>query len=436
MRSVLERNLLPGEDRPDGIIECRPGSLRTREGCRFAIHYDVRVLDRSTGGMTTHMVSGVSYPAGKTREVWEALRTEQPSASVDPFLPYAYIPGLDMLVQVFPHDHQLPSLAKLIGEPPGAIESALIADFGPGDWRVDSESTELVRYRVGLRATVRLVRRATNPTSGELVERVYYAKVYRDGPTANRAFTMLRHVASAAENGDVRFSVPSPIAYVEALDTVIQTHVPGVPLLRLLRRDRSALRAVRAAGRAVANLHSLDLDPAIAEARQAPRSLQHRLDRLDRACGLIGELRPDLVPELTAIVGAIKARLAHHSVAPAHGDLKPDHVLLNGDKVALIDFDDLRVSDPMLDVANMEAHLARLQPELPPDTEDAQSFARAFVASYFEHAHQATPGRLAAFRAMARIGEYARLKRARAHPTLSGIEDVVRSSSKALEIEG
>lgn len=436
MRNVLERHLLSADDRRVQILKCRPGPLRTRGDSHCTVQYDLDVHDATTDSSIVQMVSGVTYPAGRTRAVWEALRREMPQSSSTSLRPYAYVPDLDMLIQVFPHDHQLPALASLMAGAPPALESSLIDDLGSRALRVESWRSEPVRYRLGQSATVRLIRRARRVSSGELVETAYYAKVYREADRARDAFDILRNLNSRADAETVHFSAPAPIAYAEDLRTVIQAGAPGVPLAHLLRHDRAKLRAIQAAARAVADLHGLALETPRPRGRDTPRLLQRRLSRLEWGGELISTERPDLAPDMASIVSAVKDGISRAPVAPVHGDLKPNHILVDGDAISLIDFDDMQASDPMLDVANMETYLARLQPGLPLGADRDESMARVFVESYFAHAPDATLARLTVYRVMANIGEVVRWRRSSDPRWPHRIGEVVREASAALAQDG
>ena len=410
MRSVLERHLLPDADRRFQILECRSGALRRLEGCRFAVQYTLRLHEPATGNSMEQMVSGLSYRAGRTRAAWDSLRTDMPRTIGAALPPYAYVPDLDMLVQVFPHDYQLPGLASIMAGRPAEREVSLAADLGAAGVRIESWHPELVRYRVGMRATVRLTVGAQLSLPDRQSEHAYYTKVYRDADEARQAFELLQNLKTRADAESVRFAVPAPIALSTSLGSVIQSHVPGIPLPRLLRRGRVAMQAIRATARAVADLHGLALDVPFHNDRHAPRSLQIHLNRLARSGTFISTELPDLASEVVQIITAVKAGITQLPIAPIHGDLKPDHVFVAGDRISIIDFDDMHVSDPMLDVANMELGLARLQRDVPLGGDSEGTLGHAFVESYLAYAPEALRVRLPLYRAMVRVGEAARLK--------------------------
>ena len=81
----------------------------------------------------------------------------------------AYVPDLDLLLQVFPFDHELPALEPLMAGTLAGLRAPILARFGPGEWRLDEWHSESVRYRVDLRASVKLTVRATESRSGSRV---------------------------------------------------------------------------------------------------------------------------------------------------------------------------------------------------------------------------------------------------------------------------
>jgi hypothetical protein len=441
MRNVLRQHLLPLNNQSVQILECHPQPVNSWEGFRYAVQYNLKLLETATGSTTMRLITGVSYPAKRTRAVWETLREAETQPYDTVFPPYTYVPGLDLLVQVFPFDHQLPALATLLSGAPCEPLSRIVHDLRHEGWRVESWSNESIRYRVGVRATVRLTARVRHDDTNRTLDRAFYAKVYRKPDTARYAYEILSHLNERARARSARFSVPEPMAMGSESRTLIQSHAPGIPLLQLLRRGRDVVPAIESAARAVADLHSLDLSLPHLDGLGPPRSLQNRLARLRRAGELVGAERPDLAPELANIVDTIIAGLADDvPLAPTHGDLKPDHILVAGDAVSIIDFDDLRISDPVLDVANLHTHLARLQSDGAVNVADESTaeltIAQKFVAEYFAHAPQSLRSRLVFYQAMTGMMDAARSLRRGNQRRRNRIDEFVREAHATLNHEG
>jgi aminoglycoside phosphotransferase (APT) family kinase protein len=71
--------------------------------------------------------------------------------------------------------------------------------------------------------------------------------------------------------------------------------------------------------------------------------------------------------------------------APTHGDLKLEHILLDGDRLTLLDLDGVAGADPILDVARVSAELVAMSLRSPFPPDRARAIARTFVGEYFAH---------------------------------------------------
>ena len=85
---------------------------------------------------------------------------------------------------------------------------------------------------------------------------------------------------------------------------------------------------------------------------------------------------------------------------PVHGDLKPIHLLLEEERVVLLDLDKFAAGDPMLDVANMLVLLRR-------ERDAGAALARVFEEEYFAHVPAPWQQRLAPHYAWALLADAA-----------------------------
>ena len=393
MREVFEKRLRPLDGEDYRVVGCRIFQTRHQQD-RLLVQYVLRFARPGTEREHTQEVTGIVYTEGRTREVWEELRRTRPAGgdlagACPAFAPYSYIPDLDMLVQVFPHDHQLPALPIFMKGLPPELEPLLLARFGPGDWRVEGWNAESVRYLAEMRATLRLTVRARDARTGRTGKRRFYAKIYGDGKTGKQTHGVLRTLwEEAATGGGANFTVAEPIAYLGGLRTLVQEEVTGTSLLQELPRKDDVRPVMRRVGRALAILH---LGPMVTTRR---RPLSREAAIIEKTGELLPLACPHLSAEIEEIVATIIAGLEEVPPAPAHCDFLPAHIVLDGDRLVLLDLDDFAGADPMLDVARLLVPLATAPLRIALARDRARVAAQAFLEEYFAHAPEAWRARL------------------------------------------
>jgi aminoglycoside phosphotransferase (APT) family kinase protein len=242
-------------------------------------------------------------------------------------------------------DTELPALAKWIGQ---------------GD---------LLNYRVGRRATVRVPGREGQPDAYVKIRPPSKVKVHR----RYRAVHELLMGTRGAPH------VPPLLDYRPEEGVIVLAEVPGRSLREvILEEGGRADAAIEAAAQGVAQLHCI------------PGS------RLDAP-----PLRPPMHPSDYAGLAARHApeaaaayRLAAQAVSEAvrrsetnddrvvHGDLHDGNVLLDGDRPALLDLDLVHRGDPAEDVGNMMAHLLLRTLQRGGSTEEGRRTGERFLAAY------------------------------------------------------
>jgi hypothetical protein len=401
MRAILERHLRVPGGPPFQVVRCRPTFTRGR-GSRSLFQYDI-TLRQPDGRERTELVSGVAYGGERTRRTWEALNlADAELLSESSIRRAAYVPDLDLLLQVFPFDHSLPALEQLMKGPLDALAEPIMARFGTGEWRLKEWQSESVRYRVDLRASVKLTVRATDSLSGRQSERHFFAKVYAGADQAERAWTVQRDLALALAGAGEPFALAPLAAFLPDDRVLVQDEVGAPSLPYMIRRtdQEEAVEAVRRAARAIAALHRLPI--------AAP---EHRIEldrtdpeRLRRSADALRRSRPDLDTAVTEVEAKIHAGLdgiGQLSPVPSHGDLKPAHLLFQEESVVLLDFDKFAAGEPMLDVTNMLMPLRRERKTRLAGT----SLDRVFAEEYFAHVPAAWAQRLAPHYAWAIFSE-------------------------------
>jgi aminoglycoside phosphotransferase (APT) family kinase protein len=401
MQAVIDQYLRAPGGPPVEVVTCQVEFTR-QDGPRSLVQYQLTLRDPVEGREWTQVVSGVAHGGHRTQRAWKLLQRLQrrdpaPLADGAVLSRAGYVPELDVLLQVFPFDHQLPALEPLMSGPLPGLLPPLLEQFGPGDWQLERWDTESVRYRVDLRACVRLTVQAREAGTGEAAERRFFAKIYRDVEQAERARGVLRELAAALDRGDEPFAIAPTVAYLPDDRVLVQGEVRGTSLSDVLGHD-DAVPAVRRAARAVAALHCLDVIP------PAHRGELGRTDpqRLRRTAERLRASQPDLAAAVIAVEAGILRGLAtigQLSSVPVHGDLKADHVVLDADRVVLLDLDKFAAGDPMLDVTHLLFSFGR----------GGTVEKRAFVEEYFGYVPAAWKPRLAPYYAWALLREASRV---------------------------
>jgi hypothetical protein len=351
--------------------------------------YDVTMRDPD-GREWNEVVSGVAYGGDRTQKAWLRLNlAEREVRSTSRVRRAAYVPDLDLILQVFPFDHKLPALQPLMEGSLGGLRDPIMAQFGPGDWRLDEWQAEPVRYRVDLRASVKLTISATECGSGSTSDRRFYAKVYASRDQVERAWNVQQDLEVALRAAGEPFRLAPVVAHLPADWVLVHHEVVGASLRHIARGDdpEKAAEAVRHAARAVAALHRLTV------AAPAHRIELDRTDpeRLHRFAETLRICRPDLAAAVAEIETQIVAGL--HAIGnlpsvPVHGDLKPLHFLVEDNRVVLLDFDKFAAGEPMLDVTSMLMLFRR-------ERTMGASLASVFAEEYFAHAPAAWEQRFA-----------------------------------------
>lgn len=229
-------------------------------------------------------------------------------------------------------------------------------------------SPVVLRYRPYSRCTVRV----------DGPEGPRFAKVFCDGQ-APRVHLEGRAVFAAAERGELGFAVPRPGRFDEQTGVIWVDPVAGIEARpRLLSPSaqadtadapRGAALAARM-GVAAASLPLSGIRPLRAIGREVAFS------KLARRAGELARLAPVLaerVHGLLADLRGLHAGVPQAELRPVHGDLNLGQWLVDGERLALVDFEDLSLGEPERDAG---VFLAELDPERAPDA------AAAFLAGY------------------------------------------------------
>jgi phosphotransferase family enzyme len=251
-----------------------------------------------------------------------------------------------------PRDAALPGLS-LLHEPARLIEtlSPLLADWGGREARILDVVADVRRYAPGRRCIVELKLHA-----GERREpRTLIAKMYPDD--RGRQVHEITQMLWEDGFGNGRLRIPQPLAYSGFWQMSMVTRVEGQPLKNLLLADADVAQSMEAAAHW---LHKLERCR-VSNARVY--SLDRHLHTLKAREQSLAQIDPGAMSAFRGVLSRVEQQCRAVSGArslPTHRDFSPDHLLVDGDQLTVIDFDEFCQYDPLFDVAHFIAHVRYL----------------------------------------------------------------------------
>lgn len=280
-----------------------------------------------------------------------------------------YVERFRCLVEVFPTDWELTTLPAVTSP---ELMAPLLAEVGGGvdEWC----DPEVLHYRPHRRCVLRYQPRVAS--GDELI-----VKVYPPGPKAALAASRMSDLR--VQLPAVHLDVPRPLAVNDQFSVLIMEKAAGISMKEALRRAGSttdAERVIDLAARALADLHTLELDH-----QTSFRTLEREVARLRNRSKRLKRVAPELVRSIDEAFVRLETIIGGHTgdlVSVCHGDFTLSQLLTDGVRVAMVDFDRTSPGDPALDVGNVMAKLRRdelLTPGLGYDTL-AESFLEAYLS--------------------------------------------------------
>ncbi|WP_222266678.1 phosphotransferase [Modestobacter marinus] len=273
-------------------------------------------------------------------------------------------------VQQFPVDPKLPHLDTVMAPAGhGALASALestarrFSDVPP-DLSLLDVVAEPVRYKPGDRCVLRyrLLFGNASAEGGAAGTRTctLVAKLYREPEEAQAADDLLSRLRTQAAVGWTAAPlgvVPGlPLALTEDLGSS-RDPVPALSGLDVVHPGSAdALEVVRAAARALAELHTSGLDTAGLSRRTGAEEAGKAVKR----ARLLEQYVPELTPEVRRVTSALCSALEGlptDMLRPGHGSYKSSQLMVRDGAVFLVDFDQFCLADPALDVGYFLAYL-------------------------------------------------------------------------------
>lgn len=328
-------------------------NYRLRKHC--GVLYRLQLRD-SNGRRFDRWFFGKMYPpeVGPSKFEKASARAGPPS---NVWQPVSFWPELDMVVWAFPHDPKLShlpevvrpaSVAKLVEENAEALGLAA----GTKCKRVYHRR---VKYMPGKRCVLRFEVEVANPLNG--VETFsFFGKTYRD-QTSRYVYEVLENARASAACVERQMEVPRPLLHVDDLHTYWQEVWQGYSLSALYKQSGWEKVLPRIAS-ALAAFHRSDL-PHLVEASSVERVAEEAV----KAAIWVGQCLPDDrqhvrdLAERIKEVGSTLGPVQGVPSVPIHGAFRMSQLLIQEDRLAVVDFDKVAQGDPHYDVAEFMTSL-------------------------------------------------------------------------------
>lgn len=336
---------------PDQRIEsCKIERVKYHPAQRCTIGYRLSIRTGVDGVPEDHFLTARLFEPGGASARFERYRSCRWIAPrFGP--PLLHLAERDMILWSFPNDRHLPALPLLTDESQlrrEAVPELVERHFGR-DWSIISLQSSLVSYVHERRCSARLDL-TLRSTGGDIKPWSVFGKTAGDDSASMSAedaarYWQCRHSTNAA------FVAPKPLGTSPDGRIDWQEVVAGEPLTGGSEGMLSA-NAFQHAGAAIAALHGSPLDGVrTGGAGGVVKRLGERAAAID-AWPAIGRLVRPIVDRLFMAV----SNLDHGTLVAGHGDLHGRNILIDGERVVLIDLDEAMSSPPARDLGHFAAY--------------------------------------------------------------------------------
>ncbi|MEM7118040.1 MAG: aminoglycoside phosphotransferase family protein [Chloroflexota bacterium] len=339
-------------DRSEQLTDCFIDQIRYKPGRYSRYLYRLRVDNVDQWFIGQLPVQG-KEPSVKKRQAWDEL----PLNGV--WRALAFWDDFGMQLQTFPYDKNLTQVPALLDpKVVCSLAQAQAESFGLTDvWTCEDAVIQQVKYMPSKRCVLRYDFDWRGP-AGERKQTAVYSKTYGKGD-GKTVYETLHALWQQTADG---FVIPKPIAYFDDTNTSWQAAWPGQDYTDIIRAGdwESYLPDI---AKRLAALHQQQLDGL---AKNDEVSLTAVLENAHDQEEDVNDFFDAPRPELRQIVADLEARypaLAAQAVPQTlvHGTFKISQIMVNGDEIALVDFDSVTVGDPWYDVAEFISSLVTLE---------------------------------------------------------------------------
>ena len=346
------------------LKRCRVHDVRYYPGATCLLLYTLK-LDGSAGERASVALAARAFGSEPAAAEFQS---RQPLATAAGFLP-AWMPDLALALWQFPDDPAMPGLAS-VWRSGGALFDATV-QLQRTPWHGPRPSLELAA--VSYVPAKRCILRYERVDHGR--PEPFYGKVYAVDDAAlvhSRNLALWDYAARSAPE----LGLAPPLGYDARINAAWQAAPEGVSLLDALD-DQDVPALFRRVAAALAAVHRSAV-PSVRRWRVWDES-----SKLERARVALLRFHPELQAEVEATIAPLMAACPADIAQPVavHGDFHCNQVLVDDERISILDFDLFGHGDPLHDVARFLSRFETFAQGLfaPADLRAAQE---AFVSAY------------------------------------------------------
>jgi hypothetical protein len=316
------------------------------------------------------------------------------------------LPKLHLTLESEPPESELPAMPDLT-DPDKArpiLEAGIRAgDSTYSDLQVAAARPDVLSYKPGSRCTIRYHLSYACDDASRGWPAAVIAKTYRKESKARNAYEGMVALWNTPLATDPIVAIAEPLAFIPELKALVQSTLAG---------DKSLEDLLKAALKSGANEDMANLDLYLRKvaiglaalhrsgaSHHETQTFEADFAKLDELADRLAAAAPELHGAAAPLLARLRERAAAHPadpVVPTHATFNPEQVLIDGERVGLIDFDDFCLAEPAMDVALFRAAIQDIgMNALPAGTPHAERqgrleqlarFGDVFLDEYQRHA--------------------------------------------------
>ena len=243
-------------------------------------------------------------------------------------------------------------------------------------------SAELINQKIGNRCTIRYDIGLPDPT-GDLRHIAVIGKHFAKTSRAAKAYRRLEDLRGHVISDDELLVIPAPLTCLPELGIFLQEYRPGSDLREVLSINGGE-RPLSLAGKWLADLHKTPPLPDL-KLKSIERELKKTKRRIKKLAREFSNGKGSRLRQLEGTVRVMAEIVPNSPPTMIHRDFYPGNLLWDGTHLVILDFDQLAIGDPAMDVGHMLGQLAGLAYRETGRSDLYAQGAQAFAETYFEH---------------------------------------------------